>query len=178
MVVDEKWAILLDLDQTLVLTQALEPLRRRRQWSRIYKSFHLTALPTGTAIFLERVQKMAKVGVVTTAPRPYAERLLRHHRIDLPVLIAYHDVSNVKPHPEPILKAAEKLLTSPAFCVHVGDQMNDVVAANRAGAVAVAISWDGTLGPFPTSERSLGPFSDWTGVYDVVAKLIRGREMN
>jgi phosphoglycolate phosphatase-like HAD superfamily hydrolase len=170
-----QWAVLLDLDQTLVLTQAVEPLRKRRLWSSVYKSLNATFLPPGTMDFLNKIQKIVKLGVVTTSPRPYALRVLAHHRIDIPVLVAYHDVSKLKPHPEPILKAAEKLNILPSLCIHVGDQEGDIVAAHRAGAVAIGISWDGSLRPFPTSKRSMGPFDNWSGVFDAVENLLNGR---
>jgi hypothetical protein len=64
--------VLLDLDQTLVLTQALETLRRKRIWPQVYAAFDRTLLPPGTLAFLSQAGKLAKLGVVTSAPRPYA----------------------------------------------------------------------------------------------------------
>jgi len=49
-----------------------------------------------------------EIGVVTKAPRPYAQKLLTFHGLDVPVIVAYHDVSRQKPHPEALLKAAAK----------------------------------------------------------------------
>jgi HAD superfamily hydrolase (TIGR01549 family) len=170
-----QWGVLFDLDQTLVLTQAVEALRKKRHWSSVYRSLDTTFLPPGTMDFVKKIRQIAKLGVVTTSPRPYAERLLAHHRIDIPVLVAYHDVSNLKPHPEPILKAAERLEIPSSFCIHVGDQESDIVAARRAGAVAIGVSWDGALCRFPTSERSMGPFGDWSRVFDAVANLVNDR---
>jgi IS1 family transposase len=37
------WAILFDLDDTLVITSALEPIRRKRNWRKVYDSFGLTS---------------------------------------------------------------------------------------------------------------------------------------
>jgi len=79
----KQWGVLLDLDQTLVLTDAIEPLRRARAWSSVYNSFGKTTLPPGTAEFVARVGQLVKLGVVTTSPRTYAERLLTHHRLQL-----------------------------------------------------------------------------------------------
>src|SRR4051812_46602170 len=104
-----EWGVLLDLDQTLVLTHEIERLRKRRNWREVYQSFGKTELPPGTADFIRRVQAIARTGVVTSSPRPYAERLIAHHSLDVPVLVAYHDVRQKKPHPEPILRAVEIL---------------------------------------------------------------------
>ncbi len=166
-----EWGVLLDLDQTLVLTDAIEPLRRRRAWFKVYNSFEKTALPPGTVRFLSKANELAKLGVVTTSPRPYAERLLAYHRILLPVLVAYHDVVHRKPHPEPIIKAAAKLGLGPSKCIHVGDQIGDIEAAQRAGAMAVALSWDGAI-----DQASVGKTTsfctDWDEVYDFIAKTV------
>jgi len=44
-----------------------------------------------------------------------------------------------KPHPAPILKAAELLGLPPQACVMVGDTVVDIHAAKRAGAQAVGV---------------------------------------
>src|SRR5687767_9634337 len=96
-----EFGVLLDLDQTLVLTSDIEHLRRRRDWLAVYSSFGDTRLPPSTVEFLRDLRTIATTGVVTTSPRSYAERLLRHHGLDVTVLVAYHDVRQRKPHPAP-----------------------------------------------------------------------------
>jgi beta-phosphoglucomutase-like phosphatase (HAD superfamily) len=73
------WAVLFDLDETLVLTSAIEPLRRK-PWARAYAAFHRTRLPNGTLEFVEAISNKTLVGVVTKAPRQYAEKLLSYLR--------------------------------------------------------------------------------------------------
>ena len=53
------WTILLDLDQTLVLTSALARLRQQRNWQHVYTSFHLTTLPPGTQTFVQQARRLA-----------------------------------------------------------------------------------------------------------------------
>ena len=60
--------VLLDLSQTLVLTQALEALRKKRIWPRVYAAFDRTLLPAGTSAFLSEAGTLAKLGDVTSAP--------------------------------------------------------------------------------------------------------------
>jgi len=133
--------VLLDLDQTLVLTDAIEPLRRKRDWRSVYQSFEKTTLPPGTRSFIQQITRIANVGVVTNSPRSYAERLLAYHELDIPVLVAYRDVTNHKPHPEPLLLAAKRLEIPVHRCVHVGDSATDIEASVRAGAMTLAVSW-------------------------------------
>lgn len=171
----KKWGVLLDLDQTLILTDAIEPLRRRRAWSKVYESFNETALPPGTRRFVVKASELANLGVVTTSPRTYAERLLSFHRLQLPVLVAYHDVVRRKPDPEPILKAAARLGLGPPKCVHVGDQLADIEAAISAGATAVALSWDGTLDKAAVRCKNTAYCSNWNEVYEVITAVMCGR---
>ena len=135
-------AILFDLDETLVLTSRLEDLRRSRDWQAVYAAFDRTTLPPSTAPSLKRLSDAGyKLGVVTKSPRPYATRLLRHHALNLPVLVAYHDVQRHKPHPDSLLKAALGLSIPPDHCIYVGDHQDDVAAANSAGFKVVVVGW-------------------------------------
>jgi HAD superfamily hydrolase (TIGR01549 family) len=168
----KRWGVLLDLDQTLILTDAIEPLRRRRAWSKVYESFAETTLPPGTHEFLAKVGALAELGVVTTSPKSYAVRLLSYHRLRLPVLVAYHDVAHRKPDPEPILKAAVKLGVEPGRCIHVGDQLADIEAALSAGAAAVALSWDGALDKVTVEGKATAYCTDWDEVYEVIATIV------
>jgi HAD superfamily hydrolase (TIGR01549 family) len=137
----DRRAILFDLDETLVLTRAIEPLRRARRWADVYAAFSQTSLPNGTFEFLVSVSGLAQLGVVTKSPRTYAEKLLAHHGIEVPVVVAYHDVSRVKPHPEALLLASQKLGVEPSKCIYVGDDENDVRAAKAAAFSPVAVCW-------------------------------------
>jgi HAD superfamily hydrolase (TIGR01549 family) len=170
----KQWGVLLDLDQTLVLTDAIEPLRRRRAWFKVYNSFDQTALPPGTPRFLSKVGELAKLGVVTTSQRTYAERLLAYHRLQLSVLVAFHDVTQRKPHPEPILKGAARLELEPEQCIHIGDQLGDIEAAIRAGARAVALSWDGALDKESVRRQSVAFCSGWDEVLENIVAIMRG----
>lgn len=163
------WAVLFDLDETLVLTSALEALRNGRRWGAVYAAFAKTRLPNGTLAFLEKLSGKARLGVVTKTPRSYAEKLLSYHKIKIPVIAAYHDVRNVKPHPEALLLAAQKLGTEPSKCIYVGDDANDVQAARLAQFIPVGICWgdqvDIGLSSICTS---------WDEVYDEILRLIAG----
>jgi HAD superfamily hydrolase (TIGR01549 family) len=138
------WAILFDLDQTLILTQEIEPLRRRRAWSEVYQSFQQTSLPPGTHEFVQKAGKLANLGVVTSSPRPYAEKLLAFHGLEIPVIVAYHDVDVHKPEPDPIVTAARELGVPLHRTIYIGDEVEDVVAATRARSIPIAICWSGS----------------------------------
>ena len=56
------------------------------------------------------------------------------------VIIGSHDVTNTKPHPEPVLKAIELLEVRPEETMYIGDSGSDVESANAAGAISVFYS--------------------------------------
>ena len=64
------------------------------------------------------------------------------------VVITGTDVLNLKPHPEPILKAIEILNLSKDSCVMVGDHPNDIIAANAADIRSIAILYAHTKDEF------------------------------
>lgn len=151
-------AILLDLDQTLVITEAIEPLRRARSWSRIPSQLHLTRVPPGTTEFLSSAGALGQLGIVTTSPRSYAESVIAHHRLGVPVVVAWHDTRRHKPDPQPLLRAAEIMGVAPRDCVHVGDTANDDLAARAAGMGSILVDW------------SQAGRSNWGSVLDAVAR--------
>jgi HAD superfamily hydrolase (TIGR01549 family) len=167
-----KWAVLLDLDQTIVITSALEQLRRTRQWARIYRSYGVTTIPAGTREFLLKVRAIAYMGIVTNSPRPYAERLLAYHNLDLQVLVAYHDVACHKPHPEPVLKASTLLRTEPRRCICIGDSLEDIASAVSAGAHAIGVAWDGLRHPELREAGALRVCSNWQDVMRAIERQV------
>jgi len=168
-------AVLLDLDETLVLSGALEQLRKQRNWVEVYARFAQTHVPSGTLKFISDIKNRGdiEIGVVTKSPRPYAEKLLRFHGIEVPVLVAYHDVSRHKPHPEALLKAAENLNVPACRCIYIGDHPDDMAAAASAKCIAIAITW--TAG-----SNIPGTCKSWEAVYDQVVSTcerLNGKEL-
>ena len=52
---------------------------------------------------------------------------------------------HAKPHPAPLLHAAELCKVDPAACVYVGDDLRDIQAGKAAGMKTLAVTW-GYLG--------------------------------
>ena len=167
------WAVLFDLDGTLVESARLKTLRDTRRWSDVYASFALSEVRPGTRSMLAATAEFAQIGVITMAPRTYAERLLRYHALAVPVLVAYRDVSRLelKPHPRPILLAAELLHVPPARVIYVGDEIRDVVAARRAGAHAIGYG-DNGLEDDPRAAGAAAFAHNWTEVADAVQEIL------
>lgn len=82
-------------------------------------------------------------GIVTNKPSLYTLPLLKALRLDLrcKVAICPDMVSQTKPHPEPMLKAAHALGVKPETCVYVGDHRRDIDAGRNAGMTTVAVGY-------------------------------------
>ena len=74
-------------------------------------------------------------GVVTNKPEWLTEPLLEHFalRRRAGVVVCGDTLTECKPHPAPLLYAAEKLGVTPAQCIYIGDAERDVLAAQAAG---------------------------------------------
>lgn len=86
-------------------------------------------------------------GVVTNKALDLAEPLLQGLalRPRAAVLVGGDSTPHLKPHPAPLLHAAQALGVAAADCVYVGDDRRDVQAGLAAGMAALAAAW-GYLG--------------------------------
>lgn len=82
-------------------------------------------------------------GIVTNKPSLYTTPLLKALKLEhrCKVAICPDMVTHIKPHPEPMLKAAEVLGVSPDKCVYVGDHLRDIEAGKRAAMVTIAVNY-------------------------------------
>jgi len=99
-------------------------------------------------------------GVVTNKPGwltdPLLEQLELRERAR--VIVSGDTLPQRKPHPAPLLHAADKLGIPPAECVYIGDAERDVLAARAAG-MQVFVAWFGYI---PAEERPLDwPATGW-----------------
>lgn len=78
-----------------------------------------------------------------------------------------------KPHPAPLLHAAEALGIPPARALHVGDSVSDIRAARAAGFVAVGVSYGynhgmplGELGGSDAPHRVIDSFAELADIVE------------
>jgi pyrophosphatase PpaX len=88
-------------------------------------------------------------GLVTSKNRLGALRGLTLVKLEslMDVLVCADEVTNPKPHPEPVEKAVERLGANPAETVYVGDSIHDMRSGRAAGVQTAAALW----GPFGRS---------------------------
>lgn len=89
----------------------------------------------GAVKLLKLLKKTKKLALVTTARSAPIDTLLKKHGLDniFELVITADDVENIKPDPEPILKAIKELASDKEKTIMIGDSENDLIAANQAG---------------------------------------------
>ena len=118
----------------------------------IYRE-HLRANETAVSTFpgmreslIEFVRRGWRLAIVTTKPRVSALRHLESQGLThlFEIVIAGDECQNLKPHPEPFLKALQALEVGSAESVGVGDSEHDIRSARAAGLITVGACW-GTM---------------------------------
>jgi pyrophosphatase PpaX len=101
----------------------------------------------GVGAALEAVRRAGRAtGLVTSKNRTGALRGLAVARLEalMDVLVCADEVTNPKPHPEPVEKALALLGAPATTAVYVGDSIHDMVSGRAAGVRTAAALW----GPF------------------------------
>ena len=98
-------------------------------------------------------------GLVTSKNRQGALRGLTLVRLEamMDVLVCADEVTNPKPHPEPVEKAVALLGADPGTTVYVGDSIHDMVSGRAAGVRTAAALW----GPFGREHLELATPDYW-----------------
>lgn len=115
-----------------------------------YLQIYRGALSQGTRLFagmdtvLESLaRRRLKAGIVTNKPAwltdPLLEQLGLRARFDC--VVSGDTVAERKPHPLPLLHAAQLAGVAPRECVYVGDAERDVQAAHAAGMQALVANY-------------------------------------
>jgi phosphoglycolate phosphatase len=84
-----------------------------------------------------------KLAVVTNKPAQFAEALLERMGMAgyFDLVVAGDTTPHKKPHPEPILYACRLLEVAPRRNLHIGDSVNDILAARAAGCVVFCVPY-------------------------------------
>ncbi len=100
-----------------------------------------SATVEGSRELIEALHGRYRLAVVTTRARADALAFLAHSGLEayFEAVVARQDVLRMKPHPEPVRKAAKLLDVTPEVCLMIGDTTNDVLAARRAGAYVIGV---------------------------------------
>jgi len=104
----------------------------------------LVALFPGAPPVLEMLTRQGlKLGILTGKDRARTLETLEHFGVGgyFETVVASDELRQPKPHPEGILRALDQLGSSAARAAMVGDSVSDIHCAQRAGVVAIGVSW-------------------------------------
>ena len=80
-------------------------------------------------------------GLVTNKATRFTERIIAELQLNPACVVCGDSTPHLKPHPAPLLRAAEELHLSPESCLYLGDDLRDIQAARAAGMRPVGVEW-------------------------------------
>ena len=99
---------------------------------------------TGMSLLLNTLQtKGIPWGVVTNKPHYLTVPLMRALGLveQASSIVSGDTLSVAKPHPEPLLLAAQQYGVNPSACLYIGDAQRDIIAGQRAGMRTVVAQY-------------------------------------
>jgi phosphoglycolate phosphatase len=75
-----------------------------------------------------------------------------------------------KPHPKPLLMAAEDFAVSPSHCVMIGDSINDRQAAREAGFSFIFAAYGYSKADDPALNDGLGTIDTFAELRDLLCR--------
>ena len=133
---------ILDLDDTLVNTSAVEGLRSSGKWREIPGLLNQCFVYKDILGLVNTARSMGiKIAIFTNSPSNYVENILKYFDITVDFVVAYHDVENHKPHKEGVEKVLNYFDVTSNQVVYLGDSNLDKDAASNAGVEFFAVEW-------------------------------------
>ena len=123
--------------------EAEELIKEYREWNHIHHD-ELVKEYEGVVETLEKLKEMGlRLVIVSTKRRETIARGLDimgvAHLFEF--VIGIDDVTHVKPDPEPILLAIEKLGVAKEDAIMIGDNSHDILGGKNAGVRTAGVSW-------------------------------------
>jgi pyrophosphatase PpaX len=141
-----------------------------REYNLAHHDRMVTVYP-GVIAAIEAIRAAGRrTGLVTSKNRQGALRGLTLVRLEtmMDVLVCADEVTNPKPHPEPVEKAVALLGADPGTTVYVGDSIHDMVSGRAAGVRTAAALW----GPFGREHLEVASPDYWLETPADLATLI------
>ncbi|WP_077624820.1 pyrophosphatase PpaX [Sediminibacillus massiliensis] len=104
---------------------------------------YVAAYPTVVDTLTQLKEAGYKLGIVTTKIKGTALMGLELTGLEslFEVVIGLEDVTNAKPHPEPIIKALQQIGGKASESLMVGDNYHDIEAGQNAGTHTAGVAW-------------------------------------
>lgn len=102
---------------------------------------HTTLFPGIAPLIEQLVARDIAWGIVTNKATRFTERIVAGLGLAPDCVVCGDTTPHSKPHPAPLLHAAQVLALAPASCWYIGDDLRDVQAARAAGMRAIAVEY-------------------------------------
>ena len=102
---------------------------------------HTRLFPGVAELIVSLKKKRIAWGIVTNKAQRFTDLIVRKLALSPDCVVCGDSTPHLKPHPAPLLLAAERLRLAPAECLYVGDDLRDVQAARAAGMRSAAVAW-------------------------------------
>ncbi len=115
---------------------------------------HDTALFPGMAELVDQLEADGlHWGIVTNKAERFALPLMQQlgYGTRARCIIGGDTTGHMKPHPAPLLAAAERIAVPPAACIYVGDDERDIQAGRAAGMTTIAVRFGYLNGSDPAT---------------------------
>lgn len=164
------------LQQQMSAFSGLEDTSTLELSYRAYNNAHhdelIASFPNVNETMEELARRGITMGIVTTKIRPTTLRALEMFDLlkYMDTIVTVNDVTNAKPHPEPVLTAVRSLNVDPARTLMVGDSAVDIQSAKAAGVHAAGVAWS------LKGEETLRKYNpdyiihDMTDLYEIVGQ--------
>lgn len=129
---------------TLIEQHGIEVLRKQMlDFYRANLCYHTRPYQGVSSLLNWLTQADIPWGVVTNKPAMLTEPLLAMLPLfsGCGITVSADTIAYKKPHPAPLLYAAEQLSVAPAHCVYIGDHRRDIEAGHAAGMTTIAAEW-------------------------------------
>lgn len=95
----------------------------------------------GVQEMLKTLAKHYPMCTISTGGAPRVERFLEHYGVRelFTAVVGAQTTRRMKPHPEPLLYAADKMGVDPSACLMIGDTTIDIRTGKSAGAQTVGV---------------------------------------
>ncbi len=120
-----------------------EMIKKYREWNHAHHDELVTEYDGVLSTLQKLKEQDIRLAIVSTKRRDTIKKGLElmgaSHLFEF--LIGIDDVKNVKPHPEPVLLAIEKLGISKEEAMMIGDNYHDIEAGKNAGVKTAGVAW-------------------------------------
>lgn len=132
---------LINLADVLMLDELIRPGLEALDRVRGGQAGDPPTLIRGVEALLEGLAGRVPLAIVTTRGHERTQRFLSGSGLDryFKAVVTAGSTRRTKPHPEPVLRAAEELGVAPHECLIVGDTTVDIRAGRAAGAQTVGV---------------------------------------